>query len=210
MRARVFLTVLFAILIAPGVAAAKGADAATITGAGLATPISVSGNHGPPDIIPRLAEQSGFYPGVFAEQPDPMLTAAPPGDLGPRLDVAWHVPTGEATADVVHQDIYPYADGGPVTYVAPGQPFFETQFTHGGWYRSPSTLTATLTQLGVPSREELEVAARPATPPSSAVTSDDGSPLTAMFVAVAVVLIGGAMVASIGLAARRRRRAVAV
>ncbi len=103
----------------------------------------------------RVVDGTGFFAAAFVEQPDPMLPAPPAGELGPKLIVTWHVPNGTPVADAVRQDLYPYAAGGPVTYTEPGQPFLQSEHTHGGWFRAPASFLSTLTGLGVPSSPPL-------------------------------------------------------
>jgi hypothetical protein len=208
MRVRVFLGIVFALLVMPAVASAKGPDAATIDGKGLAAPISVKSEEG--SSIGRLADDVGFFPATFAQTPDPMLAAPPTTDLGPKLTLRWRVPSDRPTVDTIRQDLYPYAGGGPLTFTEPGQRFFGTELSRGGWFRASSSLLATLTRLGVPDRATLEAAAAPPVPPAvtvpvTASTSHHRSP----WPAVAVI---GAAVLGVGLAttwtvtARRRTR----
>ena len=62
------------------------------------------------------------------------------------------------------QDVYPYAEGGPVTYMAPGQRFYTSEPTPAVGTARPRLLT-TLQQLGVPPRTVL-IANMPTTPPA--------------------------------------------
>ncbi len=45
-----------------------------------------------------------------------MLDEAPPGDLGPQYTIDWML-AGPSGDDLVTQDLYPYAENGPVTYL---------------------------------------------------------------------------------------------
>ena len=90
-----------------------------------------------------------------------MLDTRPAGELGPKLTITWQLSPAPG-ADALTQDLYPYADGGPLTYMAPGQRFYTTEQTRGGWYRASPALLTTLQQLGVPARAVLDRAhARP-------------------------------------------------
>ena len=51
---------------------------------------------------------------------------------------------------MIRQDVYPYANGGAVTYMKPGQSIFDMT-THGGWYRDPA-LKRTLVSSGLPAK----------------------------------------------------------
>jgi hypothetical protein len=202
MRVRIFaiaIAIVLAVLLAPATAHAKGPNAATIDGAGLTAPIPVDHGGGERGLS-TLIDQTGFFSATFREQPDPMLDAAPTQDLGPMLVVSWNVPSGQTTADTIRQEVYPYAAGGPVVYTAPGQSFLQSERTRGGWYRAPAALTATLTQLGVPARAELEGAVRSAAP-ATRVVSDGGS---TSLLPVVLVIVAAAMIASVAIVTRRR------
>jgi hypothetical protein len=125
-----------AALALPAVAHAKGPDRATITGPGLHKAIVLSGfGESGKGTIGRLTMEGGFFPEVFGQQPDPRLEKKP-GDLGPRVRVDYRVPGPEA-AVTLHQDLYPYAAGGLVTFMASGQRLWAGQRAKGGWMRAP-------------------------------------------------------------------------
>jgi hypothetical protein len=211
MRARILLVAVctLAMLAIPGTALAKGASQARLEGPGLATPITISGD-GEPGSGGRLAEfatQTGLFPAMFAETPNPMSATRPAGGLGPRYVITYTVPSGTGQ-DEIRQDLYPFAAGGPLTYTRPGQRFFGTEATLGGWFRGPATLLATLAKLGVPSR-----APAPAVNPvadqtkrsGSNPTADAGFPLRrVLLAATGLAALTGA---GLGLRIRRRRRA---
>jgi hypothetical protein len=136
-----------AVLAGPSIALGKGASGATIAGPG--GPFDVrggpgAGEPGSGEPLGLLADQAGFFPAVYG-QPGAMLDEAPPGDLGPGCAIDW-VLDGE----VVTQDLYPYAENGPVTYLGPGQRLFGGQQTAGGWFQGGAALTSTLIDLGLP------------------------------------------------------------
>jgi hypothetical protein len=144
-----------AALALPAVAHAKGPDRATITGPGLDKAIVLSGfGESGKGTMGRLTMEGGFFPEVFGEQPDPRLEKKP-ADLGPRFRVEYRVPGPEA-AVTLHQDLYPYAAGGLVTFMAPGQGLWAGQRTNGGWMRAPElapgqqTLREALIAQGLP------------------------------------------------------------
>src|SRR5262245_36547955 len=117
MRLRVMLGVIAMVLLAwPGVAHAKGPESATIEAGDGTHSIAVSGPEGGSSDFWKLVEQSGFFPALFGQAPDPMLDAAPTDDLGVALLVIWQLPSPAHTTDVVRQTLYPDAAGGPVTY----------------------------------------------------------------------------------------------
>jgi hypothetical protein len=175
------VTVAAATVLGVGAAAApalaKGADQATITGPGLQHPI-VLGGLGEPDTdstLAQLAEGSGLFPAMFGPDAGSALVAdKPAGRLGPRYRLVYRVP--DSTALQIRQDLYPQADGGPVTYTPAGQAAFGGQRTFGGWFTAPRTFTALLTRIGIPtyagasthtaaSGASTHTAARPATDP---------------------------------------------
>src|SRR4051794_14281635 len=131
---------LLALAVVPA-ALAKGPTEARITGPGIGKAIVVGGDaeSGTPSDFGALVEGLGFFPAAFGQQPDPMLPGRPGGELGPKYVVAYQVPTGNASADEIAQDVYPYAAGGTVAYMRPGQPLFGTQVP-GGWFRAPETV----------------------------------------------------------------------
>ena len=67
-----------------------------------------------------------------------MLPGRPGGDLGPRYTVdVQGADRRTRPPPTITQDLYPYADGGPVAYMRPGQPVFGSSTTAGGWFRAP-------------------------------------------------------------------------
>lgn len=141
-----------------GPAHAKGPSQGVLDGEGLEQPIAIGYGEGTPG-GDRLIEDTGFFDVTFGMLPSRTLPDAPTDDLGPRLQLTWTVPGPDGLADLIVQDVYPYAAGGPVTYTAPGQPFFERERTVGGWFRSPPRLLATLRALGLPDADALGPAA---------------------------------------------------
>ena len=142
-------------LALPATAAAKGPSAASISGPGLSSPIAFRGDEGGDyGNLGVLVQQGGFFPQAFTQSPDPTLRAAPQR-LGSRYTVVYTVPNGTTQSDTLRQDLYPYAVGGPVSYMAPGQQFWGDQATHGGWYRYGigSQLRSLLVKSGLPKRD---------------------------------------------------------
>jgi hypothetical protein len=145
------LLLAIAALAFPSVAAAKGPDQATITGPGLDAPLSISGTEGSGD-LGLLVQGVGFFPAAFGQSPNPMLSKRPSRFLGPRYQVVYRVPGPHRVSDILRQDLYPYAVGGPVSYMKPGQPFWEQQ-TRGGWFRGTTHLKRMLVKAGLPAKE---------------------------------------------------------
>ena len=137
-------------LLAPGSAAAKGPSEAKITGPGLTSALTIKGvGEGDTSTdLGLLVADAGFFPQVFGQSPSPLLRAQP-ANLGPRYGVTYTVPGG--TISTLEQDLYPFAAGAPVSYMRPGQKFWDTQSTVGGWYRGTGQLKAMLIKSGLPS-----------------------------------------------------------
>jgi hypothetical protein len=151
MKRIAFMAGVLALVLAP-TALAKGPTEARIAGPGLGKAIVLSGDaeSGGPSDFGSFVEGTGFFPSVFGQQPDPMLAAQPGGALGPKYTVEYEVPTGYTTTAVVSQDLYPYADGGPVAYMRPGQPVFDQGSpTVGGWFRTTDAVKPLLVDHGL-------------------------------------------------------------
>jgi hypothetical protein len=136
-------------------AVAKGPAEATISGPGLkggGIHLS-SGTGGDPRSgtpLGNLVELGGYFPATFGQQPDPMLSKQPNGELGPKYEVEYQVPGPRGRTATIRQDLYPYATPSPLTYTTPGQPFFDGEQTHGGWYVAQEYLKLALVDAGLP------------------------------------------------------------
>jgi hypothetical protein len=188
----------FAAALIPTAALAKGASEATIAGPGLSRPIELSavGGSETSGELADIAMSAGFFPAVFAQTPDPMLDDRPNGVLGPKYTVTYVMPGPDNQRSELVQEIYPYAQPDPVTYTQPGQRYWTTERTRGGWY------VATFEPL----KEQLVAAGLPATPP--AVGGDDGDGFPWILVGVLGAL-GVAVLAGLTAAGSRRRPAAA-
>lgn len=192
MRRVVFFACLAALaaVVFPTAALAKGASEATIVGPGLSAPIELSASGGSESSgeLGNIAMSAGFFPAVFAQTPDPMLDERPEGALGPKYTVTYVMPGPNNQRSELVQDIYPYAQPDPVTYTQPGQRYWTTQRTRGGWY------VATFEPL----KEQLVAAGLPATAPTVGGSDDDGFPWVVIgVIAAAAALIGAAVVATL-------------
>jgi len=138
-------------LALPGAALAKGASSATVSGPGLNGTTTIPGVGEGDDGTPlgALASYGGYFPQMFGQAPDPTTRTAPKGDLGPRYTVRYAVP-GPSGDSFVTQDVYPYAKPLPVTYMKPGQPFWDGQKTSGGWMVADARVKSALVQAGLP------------------------------------------------------------
>ena len=193
-------------------AAAKGPTAANISGPGLSGPLLLTGNAESGDGSPMavLTMQGGFFPATFGESPDPMLPKRPSGDLGSRYTVVYTVP-GPTDEAQIRQSLFPYAEGGPVLYTRPGQPFFDTERTRGGWFRASEALTVALVRAGLPGATATAVSSAqesPTSPPPAASASGSGG-AGPSGLEVGIAVVAAALTAALGgtvLARRRRAR----
>jgi hypothetical protein len=171
-------------------ALAKGASEAMITGPGLGGGINLAGEgQAGGGALMQIAEDAGFFPSVFATTPDPMLAKRPAGALGPRYTITYTMPGPNGVTNQLVQELYPYAEPTPVTYMPPGQSYFGTEKTVGGWYVASTTLTDELVSAGLPQ--------------SAPATGGSGIPWTSIQVAAAAVVVLLAALVAI-LVARRR------
>jgi hypothetical protein len=190
MKGIVFIAGVLALVLAP-TALAKGPTEARISGPGLGKAIVLSGDaeSGGPSDFGSFVEGTGFFPSVFGQQPDPMLTARPSGDLGPKYTIEYKVPTGDTTTAVVTQDLYPYADGSPVAYMPAGQLVFDSgPPTLGGWFRTTDAVKPLLVDHGLR---------------ATAPAADDGRDFGPLVPFAAVLLVGA--LAALALTRVRRR-----
>lgn len=143
------LGLVVALLAFAAPAHAKGPSEGTIEGEGLEEPLAIGYGEGTPG-GDRIIEDVGFFDVTFGMFPSGRMTEAPTTDLGPEFTIRWTVPGPDGLDDEIVQSLYPYAAGGPLTYTAPGQAFYEMEETIGGWFRGPDRLLTTLTELGLP------------------------------------------------------------
>jgi hypothetical protein len=143
------LILLLAALVLPASAAAKGPSKAEVSGPGLGKALVVTGAEAPGTPLMTLAESAGFFPAVYGQSPDPMVSSRPKGDLGPRYSVVYRVPGPNRTVSTIRQDLYPYAKPFPASYMKPGQPFWQGQHTRGGWFVGDARLKSTLVRAGL-------------------------------------------------------------
>jgi hypothetical protein len=201
--------------VVPTAAQAKGASAATISGGGPGGlpggPISIKGDGEPGSgsDLSNLAEHVGVWALLFADGAPGALAAAPTpaAQRGPRYTITWTFPNGAGTEDQVRQFVWPYAAGGPVTYMAPGQKVLDGT-TEGGWYKASDALRTSLIGLGLPNRPALAAPApapaSPASPaPASPAPSADPSPALWPKVAAGIGLLLVAAVAAVVVLRRR-------
>jgi hypothetical protein len=152
MRRYLLAAVVFALAFT-AVAAAKGPVKASISGPGLERSLVIKGDgEGPDSSLGTLADASGFVAQVFRQSPDPTLASRPSGTLGVRYRAVYLVPGPSSTPSRLIQYIYPYAKPVALTYVKPGQKFWSSKKTHGGWYRASPALKRVLVRAGLPAK----------------------------------------------------------
>ena len=145
------LAIVLAVLAFPASALAKGPSAATITGPGLKHPLVLFGKESNQSSrLYRLVDAAGFFPATFGQSPDPMLKTRPAGTLGPRYTIVWVVPGPHGVVSRIRQELYPYAKPGALSRMIPGQPFWTTERTYGGWFRGGAELKQVLVGAGLP------------------------------------------------------------
>jgi hypothetical protein len=148
------LAALTAALVLPAAAAAKGASRASLQGPNVKGTLVIPGDGesgGTP--LGNVAVHSGYFTAAFGHDPrHPMLASKPKGALGPAYRVTYVVPGPDGSSSLVRQTLYPYAEGGAVSYMPSKQPFMGGQLTAGGWYRGGSALKQDLVALGLPAK----------------------------------------------------------
>jgi hypothetical protein len=138
-------------LVLPALAAAKGPVSATISGPGLDRSLAIAGDgEGPGTALGTLAAASGYFPQMFGQSPDPTHASRPKATLGPRYRAVYLVPGPNDVQSRVVQLIYPYAKPVALTFMKPGQRFWDGRRAHGGWYRASARLKAVLVRAGLP------------------------------------------------------------
>jgi hypothetical protein len=197
MKARILIlsALTAAALALTAVAQAKGPASATISGPELDGPLAITGygEGGSSTPLGALVEGGGFFPAAFGQSPDPMLDKRPNGELGPRYTISYRVPGPNNEDDTIVTDVYPYAEPVAVTYTAPGQPFFGTEKTRGGWFVGRPDLKQVLVDAGLP-------ATAPGSGGSGLGLPDVPGPLAVGGAVALVILAGGAWL----VVARRR------
>jgi hypothetical protein len=203
-------------------ALAKGTTQASITGPGLARPVTVSvvaGSEALPeqgDALSSLADQTGLFTVLFganigdvaiSDTPSRLRTPPAAATLGPKYTVTYTVP-GVTPApgqvrDQIRQYLYPRAAGGPVIYTLPGQQGFGQPLQATGWLRGTPRLTATLTRLGIPAVASLPAAPAPTAPALAAAPKPNDATAPAWLIAT---IASAAAIVIAGTALWRRRR----
>ena len=142
---------------APAAAKAFSLDKVEITGPGLSSPITLSGRE------LRSPQNEGVFitllPQGLSGQTATATTSR--GWKGPRFTVDLHLGLHlirRPRSVVIHQDLYPYALGGPVTFTPPGQSDRRVPGSiprvKPGWELASILLVERLQRLGLPPAPE--------------------------------------------------------
>jgi hypothetical protein len=127
-----------------------GPSQGVITGPGLVEPITLRepGSKTIGADLANVVQRSGFFHGVFDADPERMHR--PEGDLGPRYTITYSMSLSDRRPGTIVQYAFPFADPVPITYIAPGQPYWANNETVGGWFVAHPGFRHTLISLGVP------------------------------------------------------------
>jgi hypothetical protein len=147
MRLRILVAAMLAagVALVPTAAAAKGAKEMTVSGPGLATPLRLA-NTAEAALSPNTIAQKS---GLFAPAPARFSDSRPPGDLGPLYVATYDWLIGANSTTPLHQELYPFTDGGAVVYT-PARQHVGVEVLPSGWYRAGPELTLLLVAAGVP------------------------------------------------------------
>ena len=201
------VTVALALVLAlAGPAQAKGIQSAIITGPGLDEPIDVA--HPDDSKLPAF---TGFWDVMPGQPAPPALVEQPPTtELGPRYTITWRLMTDADETTAIRQDLYPYADGGPLVHTSAGQAIFDGA-TVRGWYGAPIALRDVLGSLGVPAAGSTPGAGKSssASPQGVGAPSSDDSPWPVVIVVAAGAMVLASVIGAVAVRRARRRERVA-
>lgn len=145
-------------------ALAKGPSQAIIEGPGMsATSLRPAGQRTIGEALATLIQESGFFSTLDGADA-PWRHQRPVGELGARYVVTYSLGGGDDSASIV-QYVYPYAFGGPVTYMPPDQRYWGRETTTGGWHRADAALKGVLAEVGVPRRPSTDALETTPSPP---------------------------------------------
>lgn len=191
------LIVLVALAL-PASAFAKGPAAGSIAGSGLTT-IRIAGAEGSATRFWRFVEAAGFFEAAYGPR---LPKTQPEGDLGPRYTITWKVPSSNR----LYQDVYPYAQPYPVTYMSPDQTIYRSK-VKGGWFVGGAKLKKALALIGVPTEAPQPPPSARHEPPAQASGSGLSTRDVGAIAAGAVILVLAVVVAIHAM--RRSRRTIA-
>ena len=135
------------VLLSAPMAEAKGPSQGVIEGPGIAPPLELRDSRertiGPD--LGAMVQESGFLAQLFGN--DDVHELPPPGELGARYTVRYTM-DGSTENAMVTQYVFPFATTGPVTYLPPGQLYWNNGRTGGGWYSSGRKLRDLVERFG--------------------------------------------------------------
>jgi hypothetical protein len=179
MRARALFVGMFLVFTVASAApaSAKGAiTEANISGPGLGGGSgSIGGGGGGGMKIEAPDTDRMWEAGVMEDHKSDSVAelGVPFAKLGPRYLVTYRFDFGPGARDArARQFLYPYAEGGPVTYTRPGQilsaEVFESPLT-SGWFQAEASFLEFLVENGLPQTNPVPAAAeeRPAAAPAT-------------------------------------------
>jgi hypothetical protein len=193
--------IVIVVLALPATALGKGPSRASIAGPGLTT-IRISGAEGSATPFWSLVRAAGWFEAVWG--PSDLPKTPSHGDLGPRYTITWTVPSSSR----LHQDVYPYAEHYPITYMPSGQKIWGTP-VRGGWFVGGVKLRKALARVGVPAE-----APQPPPPPAASHEPPPQGPASELRARDIGVIVAGAVILALALlfgvrAIRRPRRTIA-
>ena len=191
--------IVIVVLALPATALAKGPSRASIAGPGLTT-IRISGAEGSATPFWSLVRAAGWFEAVWG--PSHLPKTPSQGHLGPRYTITWTVPSSSR----LRQDVFPYAEPYPITYMPSGQKIWGTP-VRGGWFVGGVKLSKALERVGVP-------AEAPQPPPSASHEPPPQGPASELRARDIGVIVAGAVILALALlfgvrAIRRPRRTIA-
>lgn len=155
-------------------ALAKGPNSATVSGPGIGT-TTIYWNRPDQHSLGELTQTTFLWDAAGAAGWE---TQPPPGDLGPKYTVVYHIIklNNRLRGEDIRQDLYPFAAAGPVVYTAAGQHMYDTP-TASGWHPASSLLTTVLRGLGAdPKAAASRTAITPAAQTTARPADDDTGP----------------------------------
>lgn len=198
---RIALVSLVAVLVPLTLAApaeAKGPESAVVSGPGMDS-TRLTWANAETDLAALLDIAFPWGGGNRAWVANP-----PPGDLGPMYTAAYPMPgeMGPGRKEVVRQELYPFADSGPVVYTAPGQTMFGTPLNQG-WQATSPQLTTLMRSLGADPNAATNAAS---VTPAAAMSQREVDESGAAWPWFAAVAVGIGVLVGVGALWRTRQR----
>ena len=168
-------------LVAP--AEAKGPQAVVISGPGIES-MRLTWRPSSEHELATLVDLTFPWPG----DERPSLQGKPPLDeLGEMYVVSYRMPANHTPTGTVRQSIYPFAEGGPVSFTPLGQRMMGMP-VEGGWHYEPTALTPFMRDLGADPNGPGSLTA--ITPAAQTATNPAGSDATWPWIAAGAAGVG--------------------